>query len=143
MIAAVPDTVTSGIRFSSATGSIASICVPSIEATTAVGLSFAIARSSAFTATSGATPVSETSANGLTPFGARRIASSAPLRWLAPSSERKPVIGTRIGMLTFASCAAAGAESAAASASAASRFIGPPGKRLSKSWLSEISARRA
>ena len=116
MIAAVPETVVSGTLFSCATGSMASICVPSIEAATALTLPRESARSSAVVAPSGETPVSVTSLVTLTPAGAFLIASNAPLRWLVPSSDRKPVIGTSTGMLTSTWACAAGTAAASSSA---------------------------
>ena len=98
----------------------ASICVPSIDAATALTLPRDRARSSAVVAPSGETPVSVTSLTTLTPAGALRIASTAPLRWLVPSSDRKPVIGTSTGKLTSVWARACGRMASVATSAAAS-----------------------
>ncbi len=116
-MSAVPDMVVSGTLCANAIGSIASICVPSIEATTAVTSPSDSARSNAFTAPSGEVPVSVTANLGCTPAGGFCSASSAPLRWLPPSAARKPVTGTSTGMSGVAGGAAmAGAPTSSAAA---------------------------
>ena len=47
-------------------------------------------------------PVSYISVVTFTPAGARSIAIRAPLRWLPPSTDMKPVTGIMIGMYTSA-----------------------------------------
>ena len=100
--------VSSGTPRSWASGSSASICVPRIGPTTAGGGGRPTARSQAVTAASGVVAVSSTSVLKAT----SRIwlaASSAPLRWLVPSSATKPVSGTSTGSRISGCWADAGA----------------------------------
>ena len=89
--------VSIGTSYSRPTGSMATVSVPKIEIETASASLSLNALSSAVAAPAGDVVVSKTGESTFRPFGACSRAMSAPLRWLPPSTDMKPVTGTTIG----------------------------------------------
>src|SRR5687768_14410870 len=94
--------VISGTWYSAATGSIATISVPKTEVAAAIASLLLNALSRAVAAPVAEVPVSKIGWLASTPAGAFSIAITAPLRWLPPSTDMKPVIGMTIGIVTSA-----------------------------------------